>query len=137
MSSKGSMAKEVEERRRTRVTSLMIKLGTDQDQIKIRSGSDDQTTSLMAMFNGCPSIVEVGDRSLFLLQKLHDIFFRTVSILDWGRRWVRTRKTHGPGKRDLEGNGQSRKIKIVLLNCELYYESSHDIRLLSYQEIDR
>ena len=113
------MAKEVEERRRTRVTSLMVRSGSDQGQIGVRSGSDDQTTSLMAMFNGCPSIVEVGGRSLFLLQKLHDIFFRTVSILDWARR-VRTRKTHGPGKRDLEGNGQSRKKKIVLMNCEVF-----------------
>ena len=137
MSSKGSMAKEVEERRRSRVTSLMIKSGSDPGQIRVRWGSDDQTTSLMAMFNGCPSIVEVGGGSLFLLQKLHDIFFRTVSILDWGRRGVRTRRTHGPGKRDLEGNGQSRKKKIVLMNCEVYLRSSHDMKLSSYQEIDR
>ena len=91
----------------------------------------------MAMFNGCPSIEEVGGGSLFLLQKLHDIFFRTVSILDWGRRGVRTRRTHGPGKRDLEGNGQSRKKKIVLMNCEVYFRSSHDMKLSSYQKIDR
>ena len=38
---------------------------SDQDQIRVRSASDDQTTSLMAMFSGCPSIEEVGDRPLF------------------------------------------------------------------------
>ena len=124
MSSKGSMAKEVEERR-TRITSLMIRSRSNQGQIGV-IWSDHQphgNVQWLPIYRGS------------YIQKLHDIFFKTVSILDW-RRWVRTRKTHGPGKRDLEEKWQSRKIKIVLSNCEVYYQSSHDMKLSSHQVID-